>query len=922
MDRHYLLICFYLSLLLLSPFLDASPNKSSDLEKKTISGVYFETHVETDQKQLTALLTTKPGDLFSKSLIRESMKNLFLLGLFSDIQVKAVPRDEKIDLVYILRGNRFIKKIKLEGRIGVSRRKLNRVLDRYRFARHSEALEGEIEDQIGAALRKKGYYLNSIESRIESGGEDQFMTLIFQMDHGPRALISDLKITGHPDFFETRIRSKCQSILSGSPYSEKHFEKAQRSLLALFQDMNFLLAHVSGKNVIFKEQDNTVELEIEIQTGPRIIFSCSGSDRERKRLLRKIPLKGAGSFSPILLQEGEENIKQYFVQKGYRDVEVRLDAMEEPESNILLINLEIDRNMPARIDTIKLQGNRFISDGDIRKRMDTKENRKILWFMPEKFIESALEEDIKAIKALYLVNGYPEAQIEKNIINLTDGKVTIELTIDEGAVTMVEEVHFEGNQTLDDASLLKLISLKPGERFTEWEFEKNRSVLQGTYVNEGFRQARVRASRRIMPVEDEPDRKKAFLTFYIEEGPRTDIHRVITRGNFQTKRKVVERELTLNPGDPLSQAKILESQQNLYERRIFKRVRIFSANPGNIHHRENLVVEVEEGKPLFLNFGVGFDTEEKLRGLFSVTHNNLFGNNWVGSLGLKGSAREARGTFSFQYPYLFERKVDSLFSAFAENTIRQGFKSRRIGSLFQLVKEIGQIRMVGSYNYEDIFNYNMEIDESDLNRFDRTVRISSFIYYLVRDSRDNPVDSTRGILNSFDVQYAAGFLGPGSGADFFKFFTQHIYYKSLTEGTVLATALRVGLARGLGGETSLPISERFFAGGGTTIRSLPLDLAGPLDDERNPLGGNAMLLGNVELRQSILSWLGGVAFFDIGNVFSEVNTMRLGDIRYCSGVGLRLKTPVGPVRLDVGFNLDKRKGEGDYEIFLSLGQTF
>jgi outer membrane protein assembly factor BamA len=230
--------------------------------------------------------------------------------------------------------------------------------------------------------------------------------------------------------------------------------------------------------------------------------------------------------------------------------------------------------------------------------------------------------------------------------------------------------------------------------------------------------------------------------------------------------------------------------------------------------------------------------------------------------------------------------------------------------------------MVGSYNYEDIFNYDMEIDEEDLNRWDRTVRISSLGYYLVRDTRDNPVDSTRGFLNSMTLQFAADFLGPGSGANFIKFFTQHIHYRPVTESTVLAMALRLGLSRGLDDDISLPISERFFAGGGNTIRSLPLDMAGPLDDAGNPLGGNAMLLGNIELRQSIWGWLGGVAFIDVGNVFSEVQTMSLDDLRYCSGLGLRLETPIGPIRFDVGFNLNRREGEGKYEIFLSLGQTF
>jgi outer membrane protein insertion porin family len=293
---------------------------------------------------------------------------------------------------------------------------------------------------------------------------------------------------------------------------------------------------------------------------------------------------------------------------------------------------------------------------------------------------------------------------------------------------------------------------------------------------------------------------------------------------------------------------------------------------------------------------------------------------------VRASFRGSRALLNYREPYLFGRRQELFATAFREEEDREGFDFLRYGGALQALRPLRPgLSAILRYTYQqtEVFNLEVPLDEVDRQFQDST--FSGPAFSLVHDGRDDPLEPRRGHFASGDVQLSLEQLG---GDPFVKGFFQAATYRRLDARTLLALGGRLGLARTFGRDVPLrlPLPDRFFAGGDYSLRGFATDSVGPVEQTADgrlvPTGGNALLLGNVELRRDLGRRFTLAAFTDAGNVYSLVSEMRLSDIRYSAGLGLRYRSALGPVRVDFGVKLNRREGESPNHLHVTVGHAF
>ena len=409
------------------------------------------------------------------------------------------------------------------------------------------------------------------------------------------------------------------------------------------------------------------------------------------------------------------------------------------------------------------------------------------------------------------------------------------------------------------------------------------------------------------------------LIYRVEEGTRRLVGKIEIEGNRLTRKEVVERELVFREGKPLSALEILESQKALYRLGVFSAVEIQEIE-GEDPERPTVRVQVAETRNLTQSLGIGYATDEGLRGLYDVTNSNLLGRARTVGLQLRGSDVNNRIQLLLRDPFLFNRRLDSLLSAFRERSVRDSFTLTEMGTTLQVSNKHGEKdRTIYRYilKSDDVTDLKISPEEAGVE----SLRLSGFSGGYLHDSRDNFYNPRRGIFASVDL--AAYGQAIGSQAAFLKFFAQGSLFRKGPGDSVWAQSVRLGLSDPFGISDSVPLSERFFAGGDTTVRGFQFEQLGPKDPVTGePTGGESLFIVNEEFRFPIWRFLRGVVFFDAGNVTSRLSDFNPLDLRTVLGAGFRIDTPIGPIRFEYGWKLDREEGETPGELHITVGQTF
>jgi len=521
---------------------------------------------------------------------------------------------------------------------------------------------------------------------------------------------------------------------------------------------------------------------------------------------------------------------------------------------------------------------------------------------------------LEAIRSFYEERGYLEARASAEIRE--DEKLRelyVNLKIDEGRLSRVAEIKIEGPQAIAPSPLESVIGSQTGRPFNPDQVSAERQNLLAFYRARGFREARV--SARVEMVEGGPDVR---LIFQIEEGRLHEVSSVEFSGIEESRMRKLAEIFGLKRGEALTLEKISQGQKALYDTGDFSLVQVMTepetAEPG----KQRVRVEVRSEPALSVRYGLRYNSEDKTEVVAGLDFRHLLGVGRHGLINYLQNERERDFRFSFHDRSFLGLKVESLLSFYLTRRKDASFTTDETGASWRHQLTLpGKIVLSTVLRRSRIHTY--EAEPSGPFPFDISLSLTEFSLQAVRDTRDDPLDARRGSFFSSSLTYSPEALK--SELTYLSWFGQATFYQPVGERAVLASNFRLGLATAFD-QVMVP-ARRFYAGGSYSLRGFRQDRVGPYDPYlERPEGGESVFIFNQELRYRLLPGLDGVLFYDAGNVFSEVKNLNLRQLRHSLGLGLRLRSPVGLLRFDLGFNLRPKPGEPRQVFFFSLGQIF
>jgi len=635
-------------------------------------------------------------------------------------------------------------------------------------------------------------------------------------------------------------------------------------------------------------------------------------------LLNKMKTKKDKFLDNKSLKDDINMIEDLYKKKGLSQVKVDVESFIDDTTNKASLHFIIREGYRVRIKRIYIYGNINFSD---KKIMKVIKSRWAWMFGSGLLKQDQLDDDMTAIQAFYEQNGFLDTKALYQVEPLSRGRVNVDITIQEGKRYYVGDVSFLGNAILSDSEIRShLKNLKEGNVFSHEKMEDDLSNIREDYFDHGYITAVVEEATSF-----NTDTGRVDIRISIKEGGLVYINKIKIQGNAHTRDIVIRRELKMYPGDQFNGEKLRVSKQRLKDLGYFEDVG-YDIEDTDQDNYKDLVVQVKEAKTGSFSFGGGYSTVDRLVGFIEVEQKNFDISNWStftgGGQDLRLRAQigssQRNLLLSFTEPWLFDHPVSAGFDAYLtenlkDNSTGYSYDQKTYGFDVRLGKALSDTLSVGTvYRLEhiNISNLDSGVSEALAEQAGNSL-VSSVGVSVTNDYRDSKLSPTRGwtVTNSADL--AGGPLG--GDRNFYRVQTSGEYYIPVVINdvtTVLEISGRTGIVQSYPDTPDVPIFERYFAGGQDSIRGYDERTVGPLDPNTNDaVGGDAILLGSVEYTVPIIEIIKGAIFFDTGNVWDKVRDYGTGGVKSGTGVGLRVKTPIGPIKLDYGIPLDTEPGQ-------------
>jgi outer membrane protein assembly complex protein YaeT len=923
----------------------------------------------TEDAMLTSLIETGVGTPLSMALVRETIAHLSSLGRFQEVSVDATGVEGGVALRYDLVPVHSVSRIEFTGSLGLDESDLRRaVTDRFGAAPPA-ARASSVAEMLQSYYFDRGYLAAAIRPVVEQVHDPDGTILTFEVNPGARAAIREAAVTGDPGVPTARFLREIRAE-PGRPYQRVELQERLASYVDELRRDGYFEARGSHRLVALADDGRSVDLAVTLERGPAITVRYEGDPLPKDRLEDLVPVQREGSVDIDILEDSEGRIVGYLHQQGYWKATATA-ARRETDGRVEIV-FTVNRGLQYRIEGgPDVTGNASVSIDLLRPALVNLEGSDL-------FTAANLDAASSAIRGIYLQRGFARVKVDSAANELSpspsgEGRIKPAIVITEGPLLRIGEVSFTGNKAIPTAELSRRLSIAAGQPYYEPQVIDDRERILSEYLNRGF------AAASITLVPAVIDGSRVNVAFEIAEGQQSIVDHVIIVGNVKTDPQVIEREVQLRPGEPLGLEALFETRRRLSTLGLFRRIRITEIQHGDSNRRD-ILITVEEAPSTTVGYGGGLELSEILvsgaagtaeeelqlapRGFFEIGRRNIAGKNRSVNFYTRLSLRsdrdqetgdgnpfgfaEYRVVGTYREPRTFGWNADVTITAAVEQGARSAFNFSRKGINAEIQRRLSPaIRTSGRYTFATTRTFDEELTEQEQVTIDRIfpqVRVSAVSGSLSRDTRDDALDPTRGLFLSAEGSLAARGLGGQVG--FIKSYLQAHGYRRLPVGqrVVFAGRIAVGLADGFprpvliaapdGTVTEdtiedLPASERFFAGGDTTMRGFALDSVGTLETITAtgfPRGGNGLLLLNAELRVPVWKDVGAAFFVDSGNVFQRVTQIDFGELRAAVGLGVRYRSPFGPLRFDVGFKVDRREIAGRLEspraFHFSFGQAF
>jgi outer membrane protein insertion porin family len=933
------------------------------------------------------------GKAQDREKIAESLRALYRTGDYADIQAVVTPIVDGVRLDFVVRENLFFNQVRIEGLTAPpsdasAAAAMQLALGQtYRRATLDEAVE-----RLRETLRDEGLYKAEVSAETVPHAETHQMDIVVHVKPGKRARVGIIQLKNGTEYRDVEILSRLR-MKAGSEVTAAKLQRGTDRIRKYLVKKGHLSGRAAVRRGNYDVAKNTVPLDLEVTEGPRVKVTITGAKFSEGELKKLIPIYQEGAVDADLLEEGKRNVRERLERQGYFDADVNYTTETHEvksgrgaaQSTEETITYTVDRGARHKLIGIEITGNKYFDSELLRSRLQVFGGA---FGSAGRFSRRLVDSDALSIRTLYQANGFLDAKVGQQTEDDYKGKegdLFIRFVVQEGKQTRVASLSIEGNHAFKEEELLGVIASTSGQPYSDFNVTTDRDNILAIYFNEGFPEASFAATAEhvsAVPAIEQADAIR--LVYRIEEGPQTRVRRILIGGYEHTRPGVIHREVHIKVKEPLREGDVVESQRRLYNLGVFNRVTIEPQNPNGSNPEKDIAVLVEEAKRYTVAYGGGFEVqrlasttnptgaqiEAAPRGILEVSKLNLTGRGDSLSFKLRGSTLQGRALLGYSAPNTFANPHYSFqATAFAEKTrdINTFTEVRYEGSV-QLTNQITPLTTVlYRYAFRRVSVSNLKILSEEIPLFNQPTLVSQFGVTWFRDSRDNPADASKGSFNSADFSDADTKFG--SSASFLRFFFQNSTYYPIKRRFSFARSTRLGFLAPYRDTVSLsfpapspgqcvagtapsgptptiiPLPERFFAGGGTSLRGFALNQAGPRDACTGfPVGGQAMLILNQEFRfpmrlPFVGTSLGGAIFYDGGNVYSRLSRISFramqpaptfalqnpslpagptnvpvcvtnctNEINYFAhtiGLGVRYKTPVGPIRIDFGYQLNR-----------------
>jgi outer membrane protein assembly complex protein YaeT len=611
----------------------------------------------------------------------------------------------------------------------------------------------------------------------------------------------------------------------------------------------------------------------------------------------------------------------------------------------------------VKVSSLTFNGNQAVASDQLKTILATQASSKLPWGEDRYFSREQFEADLKRIVAFYTDRGYPDAAVTSFDVRLSEDQSSVDITIniEEGEPVRVERIEFEGFEPLPPnarAGLEASLPLKAGQPLDRSLLQASREVALEQLRDHGHPYGSVRISEG--PGSSEGTR---VVEFTAEAGPVAYHGEIDLSGNSSVSDDVVRRQLTFKPGDLFRSSELRESQRRLYRLEVFQFANVEPVrNEAHAGEEATIIptrVTVTEGKHRRVNFSLGYGSEERARAEIDWRHVNFFGGARTAAVRARYSGLDRGVRLNLRQPYFFSPQYTFDVGGQAWYTNEPAYWLETRGGRMTVTRQFGRTPGTILRNTPVMsvsLTYANEHEEYEISREalldlsfrDELIALgldprrgfaegqrSALILDATRNMTDNLLDAKRGYLASIHMEKAGTFLG--GTYDYYELTGEGRIYQNIGDLLVLAGQVRAGSIDANGNpEVLVPFFKRYFLGGATTLRGWGRFEVSPLSGFGLPIGGHSFLNFSVEARIPVWSDLSGVIFVDGGNVWTNSWDINLNDLRYDIGPGLRYNTPIGPVRVDLGYQLNPIEGllvngapqKRRLRFHFSIGQAF
>ena len=888
---------------------DATGQPEDPLSQRVDSVVvrWVDGSTEPVPEEVSRLISIRPGTRFRPLVARQSVKQVFALGRFRDVRVRSeeAPGGD-LRLIFELDPIPRIARLSVEGAPAGEDLNLIATLG----VEVGESVADDLPVRAEAAedwLRSRGYLGAEVNVRTVPDGRDAL--LVVEVTAAERARVASIHTVGVDDDLGREV-IPALGISPEDPWIATQVTARLPDVEERLRDRGFLFA--TADLDWRPNAAGDVEVTLSVERGPEVTLRVEGFGASQGDAQGVVDGLSEGTLTLDAIEAARQGLLAELRREGRRDGAVTVESVESPDGEQRTFLFSAAPGPRYFVGVVSWEGAPPEEEDHVAEVL-----------LPLRTGRPYREEEWRtltdSLRRTLRRRGYFQAEVtplEPGPPEPADDGLSLDLRvrIEPGPAASVAAVRFEGSAAFGEAELAEVAAIVPGTPYVAEEIVGAREDLETFHRNRGYLEAVVEVEAPVDPV-----RHEAEVVFRIRPGSYFTVGGIIVAGLDTTRDSVIRSRLPFAEGDALGSGDLLEVRRRLVSMGIFRNVDVDLLEPEEPISERNVLIRVVEGPRTSIGYGAGYSEREQVRGEGEWTRNNLFGMGHTLSLFGRFSLKGTRTVATYRGAESVEGEVPIFVSAFRESQDRESLDFIRSGIGVQVTRRILGRNVFLRYDLTTSELFDLKINPIEIDRnFADNLWLSAVSASVVTDTRDDPVDPRRGRFGIVDVEWSSALLR--SRAPFLKGLAQQYLFFPVGEQVVIAVAGRLGLAWTLGADEPalVPITERFFAGGATSLRGYKLDRAGPLDPSGYPVGGNMLIVGNVEVRFPILGSLRAAVFSDHGGVYSEVRSFRLPDLGHNLGAGLRWNTPLGPLRFDYGIRLgdigDAQRGQWHFTI--------